>query len=519
MGRALITSQLAARRRNIKLLACGILLVAGIALASAFGWSNWQLRRMQLANAEVSTANLAQALADQASSAFKMADTVLVGMVDRIEHQGLAASDKAALHTLMMAHMAQLPALQGLFVYDESGTWIVNSAGQSFNGRNNADRAYFIHHRRSRDRGVHIGAPIIGRTSGAWVIPVSRRLEHADGSFAGVALATIKLDFFRRIYEQIELRRDGKILLALRDGTQVLAYPFMHTDIGADLNRTSFFPELAASLPAGGMHTIAERGRTLFYGVRQVGGYPLLLAFARSRDEVLEPWRESMLAAGAAFLALAAGMAVLGAWLARQMRQRDRLERELLQAKTALEASNASLLHQSRVDPLTGLFNRRYFDLALEQERARACQDGSPLAALMIDVDHFKKYNDAHGHLAGDVALAEAGRAIRAGASRPRDVAARFGGEEFVVLLPATDAAGAMRVAEAIRAQLRLRRIAHRAAPGGIMTVSIGMACSTPGPAGDAENNLLERADGALYAAKEAGRDCVRADTVFDPDQ
>ena len=109
----MITSQLAARRRNIKLLSRGILLVAGIALASAYGWSSWQLRRLQLANVEVSTTNLAQALADQASSVFKTADTVLVGMVDRIEHDGLHASSKAALHPMMMAHMAQLPALQG----------------------------------------------------------------------------------------------------------------------------------------------------------------------------------------------------------------------------------------------------------------------------------------------------------------------------------------------------------------------------------------------------------------------
>ncbi|MDK6077431.1 sensor domain-containing diguanylate cyclase [Massilia varians] len=515
----MITSQLAARRRNIKLVACGILLVAGIALASAFGWSSWQLRRLQLASVEVSTTNLAQALADQASSVFKTADTVLVGMVDRIEHDGLNASSKAALHPLMMAHMAQLPALQGLFVYDASGNWIVNSAGRSFNGRNNADRAYFIHHRRSQDRGVRIGAPIIGRTSGVWVIPVSRRLEHADGSFAGVVLATIKVDFFRRIYERIELHRDGKILLALQDGTQLLGHPFTHTDIGADLKRTAFFPALAASLPTGALHTNVERGRTLFYGVRRVGSYPLLLAIVRSRDQVLEPWRESILAAGAAFLALAAGMAALGAYLARQMRQRDRLERRLLQAKTALETSNASLLRQSRVDPLTGLFNRRYLEQALEQETARACADGSPLAALMIDVDYFKKYNDTHGHLAGDVALSEVARAIRDGASGPGHMAARFGGEEFVVLMPGTDAAGATRVAEAIRARLRLRCIAHSAAPSGIMTVSIGLACGF-GEADNAEaGRLVERADAALYAAKEAGRDCIRVDAIFDPDQ
>lgn len=508
----MISAQLAAKRRSIKFLAVSILVVAGVALAAAYGWSSWQLRRLELSNAEISTSNLTRALADQASSAFKMVDTVLVGMVNRIEQDGLPATDKDALYRLMRDHLVELPALQGLFVYDASGTWIVNSAGQSFNGRNNADRAYFRFHRDTPGRGVHIGAPILGRTSGAWVIPVSRRLEHADGSFAGVVLATIKVDFFRRIYEQIELRRDGRIILALRSGTQLLGMPFTWTGIGEDLGPTPLFAQLAAQLPNGRLPDVPGNGKLLMYGVAQAGDYPLLVASARSQDQVLAPWRETIFAAGAALLALAAGMAALALYLVRQMRLRDRLERDLLDTKAALEASNASLLVQSQVDPLTGLYNKRYFEFALEQEHVRAVEDSSTLAALMIDVDHFKKYNDSHGHLAGDTVLAEIGRVIGSGASRPRDVAARFGGEEFVVLLPATDAAGGLAVAEAIRARLAQLRLAHRAAPSGIMTVSIGLACSTPHHRADGAHSLLQRADAALYAAKESGRDCVRSD-------
>lgn len=506
----MIMSQLAARRRNIQVLALGILALAGLALAGAYAWSSWQMRRLQLSNADISTINLTHALADQASSAFKMVDTVLVGLVNRVEHDGLAATDKAALHGLMMDHLAELPALQGLFLYDESGKWIVNSAGQAFNGRDNSDRAYFGFHRGSPDRGVHIGGPIVGRTSGAWVIPVSRRLEHADGRFAGVVLATIKVDFFRGIYEHIELRRDGRIVLALAGGTQLLAIPFARSGIGADLGASHLFARLRATLPAGGLLEAGDQGRTLIYGVRQAGDYPVLVAFARSKDQILEPWRESMLVAGAALIALAAGMGGLGIYLVRQVRLGDRLERDLLNTKAALEASNASLLTQSQVDPLTGLFNKRFFETALERESALAREQGTPLAALMIDVDHFKKYNDSHGHLAGDAALVEVGRAIRAGACRPRDVAARFGGEEFVVLLPATDLDGAAVVAETIRADLAARRIGHRDAPGGIVTISIGASCGGAPHAAATESGLLDRADGALYAAKAGGRNCVR---------
>ena len=373
-----IRLQLAARRRSINIVAFGILALAGLALTGAYGWSSWQLRRLQLSNTEISTINLTHALADQASSSFKMVDTVLVGMVNRIERGGLPVTDKAALHALMMDHLDELPALQGVFVYDAAGNWIVNTAGQSFNGRNNADRAYFTWHRDSPGRGVHIGAPIVGRTSGAWVIPVSRRLQHADGRFAGVVLATIKVDFFRRIYERIDLRREGRIVLALSSGVQLLAVPFSASAVGAELDATALFAQLRARLPAGGLIETEQAGHAVIYGVRQAGAYPVLVAFARSKDEVLEPWLESMLATGAALLALAAGMGAMGIHLLRQIRLRDALERDLLGTRAALEASNASLLALSEVDPLTGLFNRRFFQAALERELAQARREGTP---------------------------------------------------------------------------------------------------------------------------------------------
>ena len=194
------------------------MLIAGLAIAAILASTTWQLRQLQLASARISTINVTSALADQASSDLKMVDTVLVAMADRVETNGLSASDKDALRVLMARHLAELPALQGLFIYDEAGRWIVKSADLSYDSRNNSDREHFRFHQASTDRGVHIGVPIIGRTSGACVIPVSRRLRDADGRFAGVVLATIKINFSRKIYERIDLRRDGRIILALDSG-------------------------------------------------------------------------------------------------------------------------------------------------------------------------------------------------------------------------------------------------------------------------------------------------------------
>jgi len=214
----MITSQLAAKRKSIKIVAISILLIAGLAIAAILALTTWLLRQLQLASARISTINVTSALADQASSDLKMVDTVLVAMVDRVETNGLSASDKDAFRVLMARHLAELPALQGLSIYDEAGRWIVKSADLSYDSRNNSDREHFRFHQASTDRGVYIGAPIIGRTSGACVIPVSRRLRDADGRFAGVVLATIKINFSRKIYERIDLRRDGRIILALDSG-------------------------------------------------------------------------------------------------------------------------------------------------------------------------------------------------------------------------------------------------------------------------------------------------------------
>ena len=160
-------------------------------------------------------------------------------------------------------------------------------------------------------------------------------------------------------------------------------------------------------------------------------------------------------------------------------------------------------------DSLTGLANRRHFDQSLKDEWARAYRDRSPLALLMIDVDHFKAYNDEYGHPAGDECLRVVGKTLASEAQRTSDLAARYGGEEFAVLLPNTDAAGCARIGERIRLASRAARLVHASNPGsGCVTVSVGGAVCRPAlerTAGTA--TLIDAADRALYAAKQGGRD------------
>lgn len=170
---------------------------------------------------------------------------------------------------------------------------------------------------------------------------------------------------------------------------------------------------------------------------------------------------------------------------------------ELEWANAAVAASNAELARLVRIDPLTGLANRRTLDEHLEREWQRAARTGSTLAVLLCDIDWFKAYNDRHGHLAGDRRLKQVAGAL-SGAARTTDLVARFGGEECCLVLTDTDVDGAVAVAE------RARQLT--AATGA--TISIGVAHGGPGEVGSLAE-LVRRADRALYDAKAAGRNRV----------
>lgn len=198
------------------------------------------------------------------------------------------------------------------------------------------------------------------------------------------------------------------------------------------------------------------------------------------------------------------------------LRGRVQLISSDFRAAHALQAQAEMLRRLSLTDALTGLPNRRAFESALRQEWERATRTSRELGVLVIDVDHFKHYNDRFGHLAGDQCLVRVAVALRA-ALRGIDTLNRYGGEEFVALLPETGLEQAFEVAERTRKALEAVRIPLAAgAPGApeIVTVSIGVACACP-RAGDQPAALIEAADTALYRAKAEGRNrSVRAGPI-----
>ena len=189
-------------------------------------------------------------------------------------------------------------------------------------------------------------------------------------------------------------------------------------------------------------------------------------------------------------------------------RERDQAVQALRESQRRLQELNLQLLQLSQSDSLTGLANRRFFDEVLDSELRRAGRAGQPLSLLMIDNDHFKKYNDHYGHQQGDHCLRKVAQTLKTSARRAGDTSARYGGEEFAVILPTTDAAAAAIAARNLCHAVRALAEPHAASPLEQVTVSIGHATWLGGQAMEA-GPLIVAADEALYRAKEKGRDRV----------
>lgn len=185
-----------------------------------------------------------------------------------------------------------------------------------------------------------------------------------------------------------------------------------------------------------------------------------------------------------------------------------------IRLETRLRRSRRQLLASLRVDHLTGLLNRRGLESAAVRGLRRSCRQQRPIALLIIDIDCFKAYNDRFGHVDGDRCLARIAGTIAAHGRRVGDAVGRYGGEEFVVVLPDTDADAAMRIAESCRSAVEALAIGHPDSPSGKVTVSIGVTAVTG--ASDLRIDPLQvascirAADGALYEAKASGRNAIR---------
>lgn len=255
---------------------------------------------------------------------------------------------------------------------------------------------------------------------------------------------------------------------------------------------------LDIKLPGKDGYWVAQQMRSA-----EPGGWTPII-FLSGLDSDLNVWR-GIEAGGDDYLVKPVKPIVLVAKL-RAMRRLLDMRRRLVSMAQELHVANQRLNAMVELDSLTGLINRRGFDRLLHREILAARRDRTPLTLMLCDLDHFKRYNDALGHVKGDNCLREIGRLLREVCVRPRDVATRYGGEEFALILPNTPRAGAMTFARALGEVLKSRNIPHPDSPlGPTLTLSGGITSCVP-EEGTSAVTMVMRADEALYAAKAQGR-------------
>ncbi|WP_260957772.1 sensor domain-containing diguanylate cyclase [Pseudomonas citri] len=481
-------------------LTVSFMLVVVMAFLAVEGWRTWRDYRAAFASARDSVTNLARATAQHAEDTIRQVDVVTAALGERVEGDGLQNMDIPRIHKLLVQQSAIMPQLHGLFIYGANGQWLVTDKETIPEPANNADRDYFQYHRTHEDRNVRIGTVIRSRSTNDLIIPISRRLNNPDGSFAGVLLGTVKVSYFVDYYGDFKIDDKGALVLATREGTILVRRPFVESVIGKSLVDSVIFREY---LPTSNQGVVEAKavvdGTERVYGYRALTTYPLVVEAGLSRESIIAPWRRDLLKTGVVLLFLIAILVGFGLIVLSQLRYRMSMEKQI-------RSAHQTMKDMALTDSLTGLGNRRRLDSTLADEIRLAKRQGSSLAMIMLDVDYFKRFNDKYGHAAGDDCLRAIAGAIQKTIRRPGDLAVRYGGEEFTVLLPNTDAAGASKVAQDILEAIRALRIEHGDHPLGIVTASAGVTVSQPSTEDVTPAMLIKAADAFLYLAKNTGR-------------
>lgn len=385
--------------------------------------------------------------------------------------------------------------LEAMVVIDASGRVVLDAASDTPRAGNFAESPFFTAHRDNPRLGLYVSNPYHSKFGdGPLSIALSRRISNPDGSFAGIVLIEIDLNYFRALLGGLSLGPHGSISVVSRNGIVIMRQPFSSAFVGMDISRAATVRHFQTTSEGIFTATASLDGVRRQYAFTNFPDLPLIVMVAQAEEDIYAQWRDRAIRMGSAMAVFSAVFVGVSVWLGVQQRDRMRAESEL---RTL-----------ARTDELTGLKNRRTLFEVLDHEWRRARRTRSPFSLLFIDIDSFKAYNDTYGHQAGDDALAAVARCIAGSVLRPCDSAARYGGEEFVVVLPDTDETGSLTVAEKIRGCVSDMGIAHAASIYGHVTVSIGAATRMADHRTEA-HVVLQTADQALYRAKHAGRNRV----------
>ena len=464
-----------------------------VAMWVVFGMIVLETRRHVWSEAKTFGTDVATLVETAIAREFEVYDLSLVAVAENAADPAVLALPPALKRKAMFDYSAEASDLGRLLVLDRNGRVVEASHDQSPLGLDLSDRDYFRVQRSDTGLGLYLAGPFMSRISHMPSMAISRRLSTADGSFAGVAVGTVHLAFFDRLFTSIHLPPGSSVMLMKRDGTILTRAPSPESYIGRKV-REDILGEALAQNAGSYCRISGVDGVERLFASRRIGTLPLYVTVGLSTQTIFANWRWEMAVIGIGFAILSALIVLLGLNLSGELRRRGEAERGLAELAST--------------DYLTGLANRRKFDEVLEAEWRRGARASSQLSLLMVDGDFFKSFNDTYGHLEGDRVLRAIATALKTCVDRPGDLVARYGGEEFAVLLPATAGEGALIIAAAVRASIDGLELAHAATPSGRLTVSIGVSCRIP-DASCAAETLVQAADAALYLAKDQGRDRV----------
>ncbi len=471
---------------------------AAITVAGVVAFALYEMRVDALERARDTADNLSLILQKDIERNLEIYELSMEAVVDGVKDPDVLRLPPKVQQQILFDRSSNAKDMGSLLVTDAAGDIVLDSRSVPPRKNNLADRDYFqIHQESAPYMGVYISKPFSPRAAGADLsIGLSQRLDDAQGQFAGIVVGTMRLNYFRRLFDGLALGERDSITLLRTDGTVLMRRPYHQEEIGRNIASAASFKPLLQADGGSYLGTAALDGTERLYSFKHIGRYQLIVVLGLATDDIYAEWRQRSWAIGGVMGALALLFVWMTFALAKQFHRRLEMEQQL------------QLLADT--DSLTGLGTRRALEAALDVELRRAKRNKQGLAVLMVDVDNFKAFNDHYGHVAGDAALCVIARCIAESIRRPGDFAGRYGGEEFCVLLPNTDLEGGIRVAETIRQAVVAANQLHVGAPSGHLTVSIGVsAFDDDATLGTAEEQLVHQADQRLYEAKAAGRDTV----------
>ncbi|MEN3930187.1 diguanylate cyclase [Microvirga sp. W0021] len=380
--------------------------------------------------------------------------------------------------------------LEEILIFDKDGNLTSRSSGFPSRNLSSANCPYFQYLRVEATDKPQIATfcPTMAAEEDP-SISIARRVSAPDGSFAGVAVAKISLSYIYDSFKDLTLGDKSHIFLVKDNGILLIRFPD-NNFFGYDFSRTAIYHKIASSDQGSFVErTSLDRVENL-YTYRHLKNVPLILGVSIAKKEILYAWYRRI------FITAAVNTLVCLALLATAII----IRREIIRRETV----ETKLEKLSVTDGLTGLYNRRYFNKEIENEWRRALRSKAPLSMLMIDADNFKDLNDKFGHLMGDDVLTKIGEAISYCARRAGDLAIRYGGDEFAVLLPNSDSEKARIVADKI--EKRLATLCHDLnkrlqQDNNSVSISIGIGSLIPSDQ-ETTHDLIAMADEDLYRVK-----------------